>query len=90
MEFPTLTPETCAGNYKLGPPIYARKLQSLTDPKSSTPPVLFVISLALRGATAFNSEVAPRRCIVRVHLQCLQVAGLQGSGTVTTWRPFCR
>ena len=47
------------------PPIYARKLQSLTDPKSSTPPVLCVISLALHGATAFNSEVAPRRCIVR-------------------------
>ena len=82
MEFPTLTPETCStGSYKLGPPIYARKLQSLTGPKSSTPPVLFVISLALHGATASISEVAPHSRTVLIELQRLQVAGLRGSGT---------
>ena len=82
MEFPTLTPETCStGSYKLGPPIYARKLRSLTGPKSSTPPVLCVISLALHGSTALSSEVVPRRCIVLIELHRLQVAGLQGSGT---------
>ena len=63
------------------PPVYARKLQSLTGPKSSTPPVLFVISLALHGATALNSEPVPRPRIVVIELQCLHVAGLQGSGT---------
>ena len=82
MEFPTLTPETCStGSYKLGPPIYARKLRSLTGPKSSTPPVLPVISLALHGATALNSEVSPRPHIVLIELQRLHVAGLQGSDT---------
>ena len=63
------------------PPIYARKLQSLTDPKSSTPPVLFVVSLALHGATADNSDVVPRLRIVLIELHRLQVAGLQGSGS---------
>ena len=46
-----------------------------------TPPVLFVISLALHGATALISEVDPRHRIVLIELQRLQVAGLQGSGT---------
>ena len=53
----------------------------LTAPKSSTPPVLFVISLALHGATADQSEVSSRSRIVLIELQRLQVADLQGSST---------
>ena len=49
--------------------IYARKQQSLTGPKSSTPPVLFVISLALHGATAKNGcEVVSRNRVVLIEL----------------------
>ena len=56
------------------------------------PPVLFVISPALHGATAKKDcEVVPSIRKVLIELQRLHEAGLQGSGAgVTTWRPFCR